>query len=130
MSEFVEMMKELLLGDEPFPAERAREDLRQALQRFDRRMRLARNMTWIYVTAMLVAGVWAVNAIVSAPEGAGLKSLLIYLIVILVVVQGIGLCKLWFFMEHNNFLVLREIKRLHIEVASLTPSPSPRGRGE
>lgn len=122
MSELSRLMREILLGDEPFDTERARRTAEDALALFDRRLKAAR---WLFATSTVVlfaATVWLVVLLVGAEEGTPMKHLLIYAAGAVIASNAVGLMKSWYFNMHNHTLMLKELRRLEARLLD-------RGRG-
>lgn len=112
MSEFSKLIKEMLLGDEPFDQERASRSLDAALKQYDRRLTTSRWLFLIATTAMTAAMVVMLVLLLSADPHLSTKLLIVYAAFFVVAMQGIGFMKNWFFNMNNHTVLLKELRRL------------------
>jgi len=121
MSEFAEMIKEAILGEEPYRPDPDREALEASLARFDRRVRTVRRMAIFMVGATSAVFVLGLVALLRADETTSLPRLLLYASLFLWGSVAVGWGKLWFAMMHNHFSVMKELKSIQLRL--------PRDRG-
>lgn len=112
MSDFSKLIKEMLLGDEPFDQERGSRSLDTALEQYDRRFRTSRALALIATTLMTAAMVTMLVLLFSSDETTSTRDLVIYASFFVAAMQGIGFMKSWFFNMHNHTVLLKDLKRL------------------
>ena len=114
MSEFGDLLREALVGDEEFDPSPGREALEAAVVGYERRLRTIRFMAMFAVLFMGAVSAVSLVFLLRAPEGTGLRTLLIYALGFFFGMSGIGMSKLWFAMMMNQSAVLKEIKRVQL----------------
>jgi len=114
MSEFATLIKEALIGDEPFAAMPGREAVEASIRQFERRMRTIRRMTWTGVSLMFAVVVFAIVGFVRLDESASVRSIMIYLGLFIWGNVGVAMAKLWFATAHDNIALMKELKRVQI----------------
>ena len=119
MSEFSEMIKEAFGLEEPFDPRPDREDVLQAIESFDRRMRLVRIMVWTWVSGLTALSIWMGVLLLAAPADPPTNRQLFYLGLLVLGVQGLWVCKNWFSNMLNHTLVMRELKRTQLWMLDL-----------
>lgn len=113
MSEFREMLREALIGDEPFQEQKNEAHLRAAVERYDRRMKTVRFMAWFPVGFMgLVVAVCVWRFAVTEP--AEVKALLAYTALFVFAMTAIGWSKLWLMVMHNHIESQKELVRVQM----------------
>jgi hypothetical protein len=117
MKDFTDMLKEALAADEPYDPDPGREVLEAAIAGFDRRMRMVRNMAAAGVALMSVGAIWSLVALLRAPDGEAVRTLILYAVVFLTMSSGIGLIKIWFALMQSDLVLRKEVKRLHLALA-------------
>ena len=115
MSEFGDLLKEALTGADTIPSERNDQALHAAVEKFDRRNRTVRWMATIAVTFMTAISVWAAVALWQAsPETESVKALIVYGVLFLFGMSGVGMSKMWFAMMLDHIAVMKELKRMQL----------------
>jgi hypothetical protein len=88
----------------------------QAMQAFQTQHRLFALAGWLGGFALFGVAVWAAWRFWQAPD---VRGMLMWGGLTTFALAGLGLVKLWFFMEMQKNNILRELKRLELQVASL-----------
>jgi hypothetical protein len=122
MNEFAEMLKEAMVGEEPFESEPGREVLLESIRKFERRVKTVRTMAWIGSAFLFGAALWAFVSILRAPEDAGVRTYVTYLAVFIWGMTGVGMMKMWFAMMLNDIGLRKEIKRLQMMMLEARPA--------
>lgn len=73
-------------------------------------------LAMIYIFVFFVVAVWAAFSFF---DSESTKDLLMWLGIFLFSMQAVGLLKMWYYMEMNRNQVVREIKRLELQVTHL-----------
>jgi len=125
MSDFDDKLRKALENGEPIELER-RETLRQMLaQSFKVQQRWMVLFLWIEAIVVSVVGIWAGVRLYHAQE---LKPLIVWSTVLIVCAIFFVLVKVVGWQWMNKYAVLREIKRLELQVAALKESRFPDDR--
>ena len=90
--------------------------LAEALGAFQTQNRLVAIGGWLGGLLLFAVGAWAGWRFWSAPD---VRGMLLWGGLTTFALAGVGLIKLWFFMEMNKNSIVRELKRLELQVASL-----------
>lgn len=90
--------------------------LAEAMAAFQNQHRLVSVGGWLAGFALFAVAAWAGWRAWLAPD---LRGLLLWGGLAFFALAGLGLVKLWFFMEMQKNAILREVKRLELQVASL-----------
>ena len=130
MTEFGEMIKEALLGEEPLEMHPAKETLERSVRKFEKRMRTVRFMAMFAVTFMSIVAVWVGVVFARAPEDTSTKTLLIYVAVFFWAFSVIGFGKMWFAMMQNDIGIRKEIKRMEVLLLELREETRARPGGD
>lgn len=116
MSDFDDKLRRALENGKPIEFERE-ETLRQMMvQTFQSRLRWMVLFLWVEAIAVCVVAVWAGVRLYHAQE---LKPLIVYATVLIISAIFFVLVKVVGWQWMNKYSVLREIKRLELQVASL-----------
>ena len=116
MSEFGDMLKEALMGDEPFRAAPERDALEESVRKFERRVKAVRFMAFFAVTFMTLVVLAGLVPLLRADEATSGRSLAIYVILILFGGMGISFGKLWFAMMLNHIALIKELKVVQLRL--------------
>ena len=119
MSEFNALIKEAFGLEEPFDPRPDREGVLQAIESFDRRMRLVRIMVWTVGSALTALSVWMGVLLMSAPADPPTNRQLFQLGLLVLGVQGLWVCKNWFHNMLNHTRVMTELKRTQLWMLDL-----------
>ena len=90
--------------------------LAEALGAFQTQNRLVAIGGWLGGFVLFAVGAWAAWRFWSAPD---VRGMLLWGGLTTFALAGVSLIKLWFFMEMNKNSIVRELKRLELQVASL-----------
>lgn len=88
----------------------------EAMQAFQTRHRLIAVTGWIAGFALFTVGAWAAWRFWQAPDT---RAMLLWGGLAALMLSGLALIKLWFWMEMQTNAIVREVKRLELQVASL-----------
>ena len=116
MSEFAEMLKEAILGDEPYRPDAGREALEASVKKFEARMRAVRFMTIVMVTFATAVFVTGLVLFLGAGPEAAVRDLLIYTGLFFFGLMCVGMGKMWFAMMHNHIALMKELKVTQIRI--------------
>lgn len=116
MREFADLLKEALTGAETVPSDADHAALQAAIAKFERRHVTIRWMAVLMVGFMTALAAWAGIGFFDAPDDASVKTLLLYVAAFLFGLNGIAFGKLWFLMMHDQVAVLRELKRIQLQL--------------
>ncbi len=120
MSELSDIIKEMLVGDgERIESNPARENLEEAVGRYDRRMKTVRALAWTQVALMTAGFVWSIVSFFSAPDDATPKQLILYSTVFLFTGLGTWMGKLMIFYTQHYVNVMKEVKRTQLMVVGM-----------
>ncbi len=115
MSDFRNLIKEAFVDAEPFDPSPGREALQSSVDKFNRRMRTVRWMSWaVSVPFMTVVMIWALISLLQAPEDTSTSTLILYGVFFVWASTGVGFVKGWFAMTQNHILVMKELKRTQL----------------
>jgi len=118
MSEFQDMLKEALIGDEPFQEHQNEAHLQEAVKRYDRRMKTVRFMTWFpvgFMTVLVVGCLWRF----AVTDPSEVKELLVYALLFVFAMTAIGWSKLFLMMMHNHVESQKELVRVQMLLLAL-----------
>lgn len=116
MSEFGDMLKEALVGDEPFRAAPERKALEESVRKFERRIKAIRFMAFFAVTFMTIVTLGGLIPLLRATDDTSGRSLAIYVLLVLFGSTGIGWGKMWFAMMVNHIAVIKELKVIQVRI--------------
>ena len=116
MSEFGDMLKEALVGDEPFRAAPERDALEESVKKFEKRIKAIRFMAFFAVTFMTLVVLAGLIPLLQADDDTSGPSLALYVILILFGSMGISFGKLWFAMMVNHIAIIKELKVVQLRV--------------
>lgn len=116
MNDFAEMLKEALVGEEPYRPDPDREALEASLRKFDRRMRTVRALAAFMVCATSAAFLGGLIAFLSAGAEASTKTLVLWSSLFLWGSIGVGFGKFWFAMMANHLTVMKELKTTQLRM--------------
>jgi len=116
MSEFGDILKEAMLGDEPFREAPGREALEDSVKKFERRIKTIRFMAVFAVCFMTLVMLGGLIPLLRATDGTSGKSLALYVILFLFGSMGISFGKLWFAMMLNHITVIKELKVIQLRL--------------
>ncbi len=119
MNEFTEMIKEAFVGDEPFDPSPGREALQASVDKFERRDRVVRFMSWFAVAFMGAVAFWAGW---SFWKSESTKMLILYATIFLWAMIGIGWAKMFLFQMQSSIALMKEIKRSQLMWVGRDPS--------
>jgi len=88
----------------------------QALQAFQGRNRLYGVIGWLGGFGLFTVFVWCGWQALQAPD---LRLVILWAAGAVVAIIGVSMVKLWFFMEMQKNSIVREVKRLELQVAAL-----------
>ena len=115
MSDFGNLIKEAFVDAEPFDPDPGREALRSSVEKYTRRMRTVRVMTWgVAVPFMGAVMIWSMISLLGAPEETSASTLFLYGMLFVWSSTAIGFIKGWFAMMQNHILVMKELKRVQL----------------
>jgi uncharacterized membrane protein YcjF (UPF0283 family) len=124
MSDFDDKLRRALESGRPIELERE-ETLRQMMaQTFKSRLRWMVLFLWVEAIAVSIAGVWAAVRLYHAQE---LKELIVWSTVLVICTIVLVLVKVVGWQWMNKYSILREIKRLELQIAALRESNRPGG---
>lgn len=83
---------------------------------FEGKRRWLAVMAMIYTFAFFGIAVWAA---VSFFDAEGTRDMLMWLGIFLFSMQAVGLLKMWYYMEMNRNQILREMKRMELQLTHL-----------
>jgi hypothetical protein len=110
------MLKEAILGDEPYRPDPGRQALEASVAKFERRMRTVRFMTLIMVTFATAVFFTGLVLFLGAGAEATVRELLIYAGLFFFGLTCVGMGKMWFAMMHNHIALMKEIKVTQIRI--------------
>jgi hypothetical protein len=116
MKEFGEMLKEAFVGEEPFDPSPGRALLEASIDKFDRRMRTVRYMSWFGVVFMGAVMFYAVYSFFDAPPEAETKKLILWASLFLWSNIGVGMLKFFLMMMINDIGLRKELKRTQLMI--------------
>jgi len=116
MSEFGDMLKEALMGDEPFAAAPGRNALEDSVKKFEQRIRTVRVMAAIAVTFMTLVALGGLIPLLRSDDDTSGRNLALYTILFLFGGMGISFGKLWFALMVNHIAVIKELKIVQLRV--------------
>ena len=120
MSELSELLKEALHGeDEVLEPERNREALQASVKKFDDRMKTIRNLSWFAVGALGGFGIYSLVKLILADDATSPRTLLIWSVLFLFCMSGVGTVKFWLFLTQNNNSIQKELKRMQMRLAEI-----------
>jgi hypothetical protein len=119
MSEIGDLVREAFLGEDVFPEDRSRSAMEESLKKFDRRMNLARLLSFFAVLVLFSAGVWSAVSFFSADDDAPVRDLILYGAVFVAANVGVSFGKLWYILMQNQTHILKEVKRVQIAVLNI-----------
>lgn len=125
MSDFDEQLREALENGKPIEFEREATLRQMMAQTFKSRLRWMVLFLWVEAIAVSVVGVWAGVRLYHAQD---LKPLIVWSTVLIVSAIFFVLVKVVGWQWMDKYAVLREIKRLELQVAALRESGFPGGR--
>ncbi len=114
MSEFGEMIKEALLGEESFDPSPGAEAVKAVLQKFDRRMWTVRVLSWFVVAFMFALAIVMIVFLLQAPADESPGLLLLYAVLAVFGMTGVGMAKGYWFLMQNHFALMKEVKRTQL----------------
>jgi len=117
MNEFAEMLKEAILGDEPYRPDPGRAALEASVARFEARMRTVRRMAFFMVTLASAVFVTGLVRFLRAGPDASVRELLLDAGLFFFGLMCVGMGKMWFAMMHNHIAVMKELKVTQIRLA-------------
>jgi hypothetical protein len=122
MSDFDDKLRQALENGEPIELDR-QESLRDMLaQSFKVQQRWMVLFLWVEGLAVMVAGIWAGVSLYRAQE---LKPLIVWSTVLIVCSVFFVLVKVVGWQWMNKYSILREIKRLELQISALKESRRP-----
>jgi hypothetical protein len=92
--------------------------LQQALGTFQTQSRILAVAGWFAGFALFAVGVYGFWRFAEAPD---VRGMLIWGAVGGLAMMGLGLVKLWFWMEMQKNSIVRELKRLELQISTLLP---------
>ena len=110
MNDFAQLLKEALLGEEPYRPDPDREALEASVRKFDRRMRTVRGLAAFMVCATSAAFLFGLIALLRSGPETATKTLVLYGSLFVWGSVGVGFGKLWFAMMANHLAVMKELK--------------------
>ena len=120
MSELSELLKEALHGeDEVLEPERSREALQASVKKFDDRMKTIRNLSWFAVGALGGFGIYSLVKLLLADDATSPRILLIWSVLFIFCMSGVGTVKFWLFLTQNNNSIQKELKRMQMRLAEI-----------
>ena len=120
MSELSELLKEALRGeDEVLEPERSREALQASVKKFDDRMKTIRNLSWFAVGALGGFGIYSLVKLLLADDATSPRILLIWSVLFIFCMSGVGTVKFWLFLMQNNNSIQKELKRMQMRLAEI-----------
>ena len=120
MSELSELLKEALHGeDEVLEPERSREALQASVKKFDDRMKTIRNLSWFAVGALGGFGIYSLVKLLLADDATSPRILLIWSVLFIFCMSGVGTVKFWLFLMQNNNSIQKELKRMQMRLAEI-----------
>jgi len=114
MNDFVEMIREALLGEEPHPPDPDREALEASMRKLDQRTRTARGLAAVMVLFGSAVFAWGLIALLRAGEETHVTQAVLYGALFVVGASGVSFGKLWYAMMLNHHAVLKELKRAQL----------------
>jgi hypothetical protein len=126
MSEFYEMLKEAIVGAEPYRPDEGRAALEASVRKFEARLRTVRFMAIFAVSFATVAWIAGLVLLVRADDSVSPRELLLYAGLAVFGFAIVGFAKMWFANMMNHLTVMKELKAVELRVLELsreTPSP-------
>ena len=114
MNEVQAMIKEALMGEEPFAPDQGSTDLKASIRRFETQDRMLRLLLWGAVLTQTGLCVWSGYRFWQADAETSTKSLILYATLFLVSIQCIAWSKMVIFNNQKSYSVLKELKRVQL----------------
>ena len=96
--------------------------IRQALKAFEGQQRWVALVGWVGGFGLFLVGAYCAWRFVQADD---LRAMMLWGAAAGLAATGLGMIKLWFFMEMQKNSLIREVKRLELQVAALAALMSP-----
>ena len=105
--------------DEVLEPERSREALQASVRQFDVRMRTIRNLAWFAIAFLGALSIYAIVKLLLADDSTSTRVLIIWAVIFLWGMSGVGTVKFWLFLMQNNVSIQKELKRMQIRLAEI-----------
>ena len=119
--EFKNMIREAMLGEEPFAPDPGRAALENAVRSYEDRMSMMRKVTWLLMVpfgaAVFGTGIWLLS---QTDAETTTREWMIYGLMALFGYMIVGFGKLWFLLMQNHFSLMREVKAAQIQIQELS----------
>jgi len=93
----------------------------ELLRSFDDRLKWTRYLTWVFLLITLAIEVACLYSLftmrVAGTDAANVKTMMVFVVVIIVMGQTQVLMKLWYWVMNTKINVLKEVKQLQLQVA-------------
>ncbi len=119
MSEFGDMLREAFIGDEPYIANKGREELERSVKKFEARMRVVRWLTGVMLTFSTLAFIAGITLLVRTDDQTTTRELGVYTFLFAFGLVTIGFGKMWFSQMQNHIALMKEIKVTQIRIEEL-----------
>jgi hypothetical protein len=120
MKEFGDMLREALVGEEPYQPDPGREALERSVRKFEARAKTVRFLTWFTVTLATIVFVVGLVLLLRADESTSGRSLALYAVLTVGGFSLVGVSKMWFMgIMQNHIQVMRELKVTQMSVLEL-----------
>jgi len=93
--------------------------LGEMLDVFRGRQKFLASISFVYTFVFLGVSVWAAIEFFQAEE---MRSQLLWVVVFIAAIHAVSMLKMWYFMQMNRNHVVREIKRLELQIAHVSAS--------
>jgi len=114
MNEFQAMLKEALMGEEPFNTEQGSADLKASIRKFESQDKMLRALLWGSVVFQMGLFIWSGWKFCTSDADSSPKSLILYATLFLISIQCIGWSKMFIFSNQKSFSILKELKRVQL----------------
>ncbi|MFT5286684.1 MAG: hypothetical protein ACI8TQ_002855 [Planctomycetota bacterium] len=114
MSDFQDILREALMGEETYDENQGQAELRASIQKFDSQERIMRTLLWSSVVLMTVLCFWSAWSFIESPEDVSTKYLIMLATLFLFSVQSIGWSKMFIYSNQKSVSTLKELKRVQL----------------
>jgi hypothetical protein len=116
MSDFESDLKKHLSENGSYDPGMGQKIKRQSSESFNRRLRWVELATMFYVVVLLIVALFEFHLFLVATD---FKMMILFAIIFLMVMEGINLMKLWYWVVNAKLNILRELKQLRVEIRDL-----------
>ncbi len=122
MNDFKELIREALLGDEPYVPDVGREELERSVRKFEQRHKTARYLAWVGITMGSALTFFGAYSLWQADDQTSVKMLIVYGALIAFGSSQIAFMKQWVFRVQDHLSMMKEIKATQMLLADLLAS--------